>query len=381
VSKILSLLRSALPDVAGDWHALAHRAAPNVFMNPVALLAAKAAGVSRIKVLEAWKGEGDRQTLVGLWALQKKRIWRIGPATLLAPPYDYSFVSNPVVDSDHMEAAVGAFLDSIAGEPSLPKVVRLKYLDADAETYRAIEKVLAARRIPTLQLAEHQRPFATRTAGIKSSGSTRKKLRQDWNRLAALGRVEIVNEREPTAAQEAFEVFLAIEAASWKGSNCTALLSSEIDAAFVRRLFRDLSGIRGASVALLRVDGKPIAAQVLLYSGSMAYTWKTAFDGAFAKYSPGALLIDKVTEQLFVSGSIDAIESCSPEGGFMSQLWAGRRRTVDLLIDVGRRRSMSFLVVMLWEQGYRRLRAIRNDLRSAAWLPDPRRRNAGKLLP
>jgi len=34
----------------------------------------------------------------------------------------------------------------------------------------------------------------------------------------------------------------------------------------------------------------------------MAYTWKTAFDAAFAKFSPGALLIDKVTDALFAAG-------------------------------------------------------------------------------
>jgi len=377
MSKILARLCPVLPEIGGDWHRLISRAAPNVFMNPLALLAAQATGVSSVKVFEVWEGSGDARTLVGLWALQKKRILRLGPATLSAPPYNYSFVSNPVVAAEHLDSAIGAFFDAIAREPTLPKVVRLKHLDADAETYRAIEKVLTERRIPMLTLAEHSRPFATRSAGIKSSGSTRKKLRQDWNRLATLGAVDIVNESEPSAAQEAFEVFLAMEAASWRGRNGTALLSRESDAAFVRRLFRELSANQNASVALLRVNGQPIAAQVLLYSGSMAYTWKTAFDSRFGKFSPGALLINKVTEQLFSSGVIDAIESCSPEGSFMSQLWSGRRKTVDLLVDVGPRRSMNFLTVMLWEQVHRRLRALRNELRSAAWLPDPRKRTTG----
>ena len=52
-------------------------------------------------------------------------------------------------------------------------------------------------------------------------------------------------------------------------------------------------------MALLRVDGEAIAAQVLMYCGATAYTWKTAFNATFAKYSPGALLIDKITEELF----------------------------------------------------------------------------------
>ena len=45
------------------------------------------------------------------------------------------------------------------------------------------------------------RPFATRDFGVKRSGSTRKKLRQDWNRLSALGAVDVVNDRTPEAVR------------------------------------------------------------------------------------------------------------------------------------------------------------------------------------
>ena len=56
----------------------------------------------------------------------------------------------------------------------------------------------------------------------------------------------------------------------------------------------DLAAQGDASVALLRVNGETISAQVLMYCGATAYTWKTAFDSGFARYSPGALLIDRM---------------------------------------------------------------------------------------
>jgi hypothetical protein len=37
------------------------------------------------------------------------------------------------------------------------------------------------------------------------------------------------------------------------------------------------------SAALLRIEGSAIAAQVLMYCGATAYTWKTAFDPKYAK--------------------------------------------------------------------------------------------------
>ncbi len=185
-------------------------------------------------------------------------------------------------------------------------------------------------------LSESARPFVTREFGVKRSGSTRKKLRQDWNRLTALGAVDVVNDRTPDGAAQAFESFLALEKASWKGAEGTALLSDPRDAAFVRRLLQNLAAQGNASVALLRVDGEAIAAQVLMYCGTTAYTWKTAFNAKYAKYSPGALLIDKITDELFAGPasrrSIPARRkqvswpSCGPGAGPWSICWSTSAR-------------------------------------------------------
>jgi hypothetical protein len=104
----------------------------------------------------------------------------------------------------------------------------------------------------------------------------------------------------------------------------------------------------------------------------MAYTWKTAFDAAFAKYSPGALLVDKVTDTLFASGVMQC-ESCATQDSFMAQLWTGRRATVDLLLDVGAERSASFALAHLGERAYAFARDWRQRLRGIAWLPSRRK--------
>jgi hypothetical protein len=251
-------------------------------------------------------------------------------------------------------------------------VIRLKYLDGDSAAYQAVLRALSRRTSRTLTLSEWSRPYLADESGLKRSGSTRKKLRQDWNRLSAVGAADVVNDRACSAVREAFEVFLTLEAESWKGTHGTALLSDVKDATFARRLVGDLAEQGSASVALLRVDGRPIAAQVLLYCGTMAYTWKTAFDAEYAKYSPGALLVDKVTEELFAVHHIESIESCSPEGSFMGQLWSGRRTTVDLLVDVGARRSLNFALAALTERGHAQLREFRKRLRAINW-PRPKK--------
>jgi Acetyltransferase (GNAT) domain len=351
------------PAVGEQWNELITRASSNVFMDPAALTAASDTKFAKIYMLLAWEESQTPRKLVGVWALQMRKIAPFWPALLEALPYNYAFLSSPVIDPHFIDDVIPAYLAAIEKNPELPNVVNLQSLNAESPTYDAIVKALLARDGEQLKLSGNVRPFVTREFGVKRSGSTRKKLRQDWNRLSALGTVDIVNDRTPGGAREAFETFLTLEAESWKGAQGTALLCDKHDAAFVRRLIRDLAEQRHASVALLRIDGRTIAAQVLMYCGATAYTWKTAFNAEYAKYSPGVLLIDKVTDDLFSTPGIDAIDSCAAEESFMAQLWAGRRNMVDLLVDVGPGRSLRFAMEAGRQFGYRQLRALRNRLR------------------
>jgi hypothetical protein len=360
-------------NIAAAWADLTKRASPNVFMNPAAVAAASEIRFAQVYVLLAWEeGEATRK-LVGVWALQRRKIAPFWPALLEALPYNYAFLSSPVIDPAFVDVVIPAFFAAIEKNPALPNVINVQSFNAESPDYDAIIKALAGRGGEQLRFSESARPIVTRESGVKRSGSTRKKLRQDWNRLSGLGAVDIVNERVPDAVRQAFEEFLALEAGSWKGSRGTALLCDEKDAGFVRRLVSGLAEQGEASVALLRVDGVAIAAQVLMYCGPMAYTWKTAFNSDYAKYSPGALLIDKITEEIFATPGIDAIDSCSAEGSFMAQLWTGRRKMVDLLIDVGPGKSLGFTMEAGRQFGYRRLRDLRNRLRAGIWVAYPKK--------
>lgn len=367
--RILTITSASECEIGSNWDDLVRRAEPNVFMHPAATRAARRTDFARTQTLLAWEGPQAARRLVGLWTLRHKSAVPLGPSLMSALPYEYAFLSNPVIDADYADDVMPAFLEAIERERDLEKVLHCRYLDADSPVFAALERALTLRGADVRTLAEGERPFVTPTSGIKTSGSTRKKLRQDWNRLSATGAVEVVNDRAAQSVVRAFETFLALEAAGWKGEQGTALLSSSRDVRFTRALVAELAAEGGASVAELRLDGRAIALQVLLYSGSRAYTWKTAYDEGYAKFSPGALLVDKITETLFASGTADAIESCSPEGGFMEQMWSGRRRTVDIIADLGPKRSIGFLGFLAWQKGRAELKSLRHDARLLAFLP------------
>lgn len=350
--------------LTAEWDDLVRRAPANVFMNPVALKAAVDTMFAVVHMLLAWDIAVEPPRLVGLWGLQERSILPFWPSILTALPYDYAFLSSPVIDPAFADEVIPAFFAAIRDSKSLPNVLSVKEMNGEAASCAAIRKAVGAGQHACLEFSEGVRPVVSREFGIKSSGSTRKKLRQDWNRLSALGALDIVNERDDVL--QAFEIFLELEHGSWKGAEGTALLCDDRDVAFTRQLIGNLAEQGNASVALLKLDGRAIAAQVVLYCGSVAYTWKTAFDPAFAKYSPGILLIDRLTGELFASGPVQAIDSCSAAGSFMGQIWAGRRGMVGLLVDVGRRQSIAFAAEAARQLGYAKFKASRDWLRVAS---------------
>jgi CelD/BcsL family acetyltransferase involved in cellulose biosynthesis len=363
ISMITVTIDSPSLDIAPQWDELVRRASSNVFMNPAALAAAVATDFAKLQVLLAWEQGASQRRLVGIWALQVRQLVPLWPKVSEALPYNYAFLSSPIIDPAFADQVIAAFLAAIEQDPLLPDVLSLTSFDAECPSYAAMSKWLAARGIDPLVVARSSRPFVTKEFGVKRSGSTRKKLRQDWNRLATLGAVDVVNDRSPGAVRQAFETFLAMEKASWKGEQGTAVLSNARDAAFTRQLVQNLADRQACSVALLQVSDNVAAAQVLMYCGSTAYTWKTAYNAQFARYSPGHLLVDKVTDQLLAQPGIEAINSCAAEDSFMAQLWTGRRTMLDMLFDVSGTKSLGFRMEAGRLLGYHFLRRLRHRFR------------------
>ena len=194
-------------DIGPQWDDLIQRASSNVFMNPAALMAACETNFAKIQMLLAWEEDAGQRKLVGVWALQLRKVAPFWPVVLEALPYNYAFLSSPVVDPAFTNEVIPAFFAAIEKNPLLPNVVSLKSLDAECPSYPAMLKALAGRGIQPLMLCESARPYVTREFGVKRSGSTRKKLRQDWNRLSALGTVDVMNDRRLLAPSRHLKPF------------------------------------------------------------------------------------------------------------------------------------------------------------------------------
>jgi CelD/BcsL family acetyltransferase involved in cellulose biosynthesis len=352
-----------LPDIESAWRDLVARAhEPNVFMDPalIGLLGGRCA------TLLAWQTAASGRKLLGLWAFTIGRQWHpVSPVQVLtSPPFPQAYLATPVVDRDNAEAVLAAMLDFIAQASDLPKLIALDPIRFDGPTMRALAQVLDRRGSPASILNETQRPILVSELDAKQyfeqamSSSSRKKLRQHRRRLEEKGGLESKVCTTPDDVSGAFEDFLQLEVSGWKGRAGTALLSSQAEADFARRMVEALAQRGDAAIHALYQQGKAVASQVVLRAGPVAFTWKTAYDESLGDYSPGMLLLENYTAAFLADKSIKLVDSCAfDDSGFMSA-WSERETIAQVLFDARRGNPLGFRLVAGLHKRFLALRAV-----------------------
>jgi CelD/BcsL family acetyltransferase involved in cellulose biosynthesis len=133
-------------------------------------------------------------------------------------------------------------------------------------------------------------------------GLTRKfksNLRNRENRLQALGEVRL-EVATGEALGRALEVYYALDSASWKSQNGSAVFQQANVKTFYDRLVaRAPQQIR---IAILWAGSEPAAAHFLFVRDRGMYLQKTAYNPTFAPYAPGQLLTARVIRHGIANG-------------------------------------------------------------------------------
>jgi CelD/BcsL family acetyltransferase involved in cellulose biosynthesis len=353
-----------LLEIASAWRDLVGRAhEPNVFMDPTLIEVAERQLSRRSATLLAWRGEA----LVGLWAFSLGAPALLPARMLSAPAIPYGYLATPVIDRAGDEETLEAMLDFIARDPGLPKTIALDPIRLDGPTMQALVRVLQARASAPFVLSQARRPTLESELDGKQyfekalSSASRKKLRQHRRRLEEKGKLELKVWNTPEAVGQAFEDFLRLEAAGWKGRRGTALLCDQAEAAFVRGMVAALAERGNAAVHALYLDGKPVSMQIVLRAGPAAFTWKTAYDEALHDYSPGMLLLEDYTKAFLADDGIAYVDSCAyDETGFMSA-WSERQTIAQVWIDARRGGSLGFRLLCRLQKAFLTLRTVAKE--------------------
>ena len=330
-----------LAALAGDLRDLAARAlAPNVFYEPAFMSAAAPVFGRDVMAGLVW-GTGRRQ-LIGCFPITVERFrYGVPMSVLVGWTHAYGPLGTPLVDRDAGDAALTAWLDHIAADPKLPKLLLMPYLPADGDVARAFDTALARRNGRSHSFALHRRallePHGDRAGYLDQAiaHKKRKELRRLRKRLAEDGVLTSSVTFDPAAVPAALADFLALEAAGWKGRAGTAAQGDEAVRRFVSDAVGALSAEGKASIARLSLDGRAIAALVTLRSGDTAWCWKIAYDESLSRASPGVQLLLDATESLLADASIARADSCAtPDHPMIDHVWRERLALADRLMCV-----------------------------------------------
>jgi CelD/BcsL family acetyltransferase involved in cellulose biosynthesis len=333
---------AGLEPIVAQWRELAARALePNVFYEPAFALAAAPVFGRDAGALLVWSGTKPRRLLGFFPARIEKRRYGFNFPILVGLTHPYGPLGEPLIEREAAEPVVAAWLAHLAGDKTLPALALLPFLPADGPLARALDTILRRAQMPSVDFNRHQRaqlaPSGERSQYVENAiGQHRhKELRRQWRRLGETGAVLVTAAREPSAVGKALEDFLTLEAHGWKGRAGTAAANHQDLRRFMRRAVCSLAAEGKASINRILLDGRAIAATIVLRSGSCAWFWKIAYDEAFARFSPGVMLSVVLTDELAEDLTIARADSCATANHPMiDHLWRERLALCDRLIAV-----------------------------------------------
>jgi hypothetical protein len=331
---------------------------PNPHAHPAALAsAARHAGARRI-ALASWTGTGALQ---GLWPLaERRRLPGIPALTLPVPRFDV--MAQPLLLPGQETEALGGLFDALIAAGG-PRRLLLDSLPADGPFAAALAAHEATGRVTVHRLRTFERAVWDCDAGtpmLSLSPRSAKRLRQ---KRTAIPDLALAVDRDPAAIGAAFDTFVALEAAGWKGRQRTALANQPDNRAHVRATMVGMAETGDALTARLMSGARCLAVGLLPLAGGTMFFWKTAYDESAARLSPGVLLDHLLTDHLAAQQRIRLMDTCtSADVDPASQIWAGRRRMETALIELDSQSWQGRGLIAGWRLR-ERARALRNTLR------------------
>jgi CelD/BcsL family acetyltransferase involved in cellulose biosynthesis len=235
----------------------------------------------------------------------------------------YTLRYAPIVAGDDGRAALAALIEGLRARRPRYAVLHFEPLAADAALSDDLARALGAAGLVTRRYLrsgnwhDDTEGLSFRDYLARRPAALRNTLRRKDARLARAGPVRLEIVRDGAELGQALQQYEQVYAASWK--------RAEPHPAFIRRLARSLATAGALRLALLYLDGRPIAAQLWIVLGNRAILYKLAHDRSCDGLSPGTVLTMRVLERLLDDERVGALDLGAGDDPY-KRLWASRRR-------------------------------------------------------
>jgi CelD/BcsL family acetyltransferase involved in cellulose biosynthesis len=235
----------------------------------------------------------------------------------------YTLRYAPLLAGDHGRAALAALIEGLRARRPHYVVLHFEPLAADAALSDDLARALRAAGLVTRRYLRSGN-WHDDTGGLsfrdylgRRPEALRNTFRRKDARLVRAGRVRMEIIRDGAGLGEALDQYEQVYAASWK--------PAEPHPAFIRRLARSLATAGALRLALLYLDGRPIAAQLWIVWGGRAVLYKLAHDRGCNALSPGTVLTMRVLERLLDDERVSELDLGVGDDPY-KRLWTSRRR-------------------------------------------------------
>ena len=301
----------------------------------------------------------------------EKPGFSVGASIIRAWANPFGPLGTPLLDREDAAETLDNMLEALGRpETGLPGVLVLPDMRLNGPVANLLRAVAASRNLSIAITDQAERPFLESTLDADEyltnsvSNKHRHEMRRQWRRLSEHGELSYMVARQPEEIRYHLEEFLTLEDSGWKGQRKSAMVADRYRAAFAREAINSLAETDSVRIHSLALDGEAIASMIVFVSSGEAWTWKTAYNENWARYSPGKLLVDRLTEWHLDDINIQRTDSCAvPDHPVMSRMWTEREAMGTLVIGLDPRNDRDVRQVATQLHIYRNTRNIARRLR------------------
>jgi CelD/BcsL family acetyltransferase involved in cellulose biosynthesis len=320
-----------------EWEALAASALePNPFYEHWMLRPALEAfgGGQDVRIATVWS-QGE---LLALLPLERVARYRGLPvAALRAWRHRHTLLCTPLIRAGREAQcldALGRHLRSREGAALL----ELDFVPSEGPFHQAMQGWLHDAKLPSLSANGYERAVLRKAADAERylaglAGKPSRELKRRERRLAEQGVLTHVALKAGGDVERWVEDLMRLEAAGWKGERGSALASNETNRRFALAIFREAFRRGRLLMAGVDLDGKPLARCSSFMAGEGSFAFKTAYDEAFAAFSPGVIAEVGRIRRFHEWPGVQWMDSfTAPGNDVLDRVWKDRRGIQRLLV-------------------------------------------------
>jgi hypothetical protein len=288
-----------------------------------------------VAVVEAFRGP-DRVALVAVLPLHRAAPNRSLPLPhLQAYRNVHAFTGGALVDAVDPASVIRCLLGALSQHSSGLGALRLTNLRCDGPMAVAVSPIARELGFAWFSTRRASRAALHISAESAAARTTPKPVPASLQRARArleseFGTFEFRVLRGAEITDGVIERHLELEAAGWKSTRGTALLSSAEGAAFFRQVAREAADAGAAFFCELLAGNEVVASTSNFRTGPFASAFKVGWQPRFARCSPGTLIDHELARHAPTAlPGLHWIDSCADPGSHLDRIWDDRISVCD----------------------------------------------------